>query len=208
VSRLVRRRGVPFLAAAVATLAIVPSAHAGMLVASVPDCAAQSLSQPFVAWLDPASYVLAPGGAFEASDQEWSLAGEASAQLGNEPWNVGSADDRRSLALPAGSAATSPTMCVGIGHPDLRVFTRRTGGTALSTLRVDVQFEDLAGDVQTLTIGHVAGGSWALSEQIPVVANLLPLLPGDMTPVRFSFTPEDGASWAIDDVYVDPWKGG
>ncbi len=36
------------------------------------------------------------------------------------------------------------------------------------------------------------------------MANLLPLLPPDMTAVRFKFAPLLGGSWQIDDVYVDP----
>ena len=37
-----------------------------------------------------------------------------------------------------------------------------------------------------------------------MLANLLPLLPGEMTAVAFRFTARGGASWAIDDIYVDP----
>jgi hypothetical protein len=44
---------------------------------------------------------------------------------------------------------------------------------------------------------------------MPVIANLLPLLPGELTPVRFRFTPVGlGAAWQIDDVYVDPFRAG
>ena len=39
-----------------------------------------------------------------------------------------------------------------------------------------------------------------------MVGNLLPLLPGDMTPVEFRFTPLLGGDWQIDDVYVDPFR--
>jgi hypothetical protein len=38
-----------------------------------------------------------------------------------------------------------------------------------------------------------------------MLANLLPLLPGQQTPVRFKFTAIAG-SWQIDDVYVDPYQ--
>ena len=38
-----------------------------------------------------------------------------------------------------------------------------------------------------------------------VVANLLPLLPGEHTPVAFRFTAL-GGDWSIDDVYVDPYS--
>jgi len=39
---------------------------------------------------------------------------------------------------------------------------------------------------------------------MPVIANLLPLVPGEQTPVAFRFTARRGAV-QIDDVYVDPW---
>jgi hypothetical protein len=204
------RPGVLALAGALVSLAFaVPSAHAGALVASAPSCDTQVLAQPFLPWLDPASYVIAPGGSFEPGTAGWALSAGAAVGPGNEPWFVTSGGDASSLSLPAGSSATSATMCVGIGHPDLRLFVARSGGTSLSTLRVDVLFEDAAGNVQSLTIGHVTGGSaWSLTPQMPIVANLLPLLPGNMTPVRFVFTPEDSAGWSVDDVYVDPWRGG
>jgi hypothetical protein len=107
--------------------------------------------------------------------------------------------------MSAGSSATSASMCVGIEHPTLRFFARN-GGTSVSTLRVDVLFEDSFGAVHSATIGTVAGGSnWQLTPQMPVVVNLLPLLPGEHTAVAFRFTPQGGA-WTIDDVYVDPWQ--
>jgi hypothetical protein len=39
---------------------------------------------------------------------------------------------------------------------------------------------------------------------MPIVANLLPLLPGSKTPVSFRLTALSG-SWTIDDFYVDPF---
>ena len=58
-------------------------------------------------------------------------------------------------------------------------------------------------------LGHAAvgvdlGGAWHPSLPHLVVANLLPLLPPDMTAVRFMFAPFLGGDWQIDDVYVDP----
>jgi len=38
------------------------------------------------------------------------------------------------------------------------------------------------------------------------VANLLPLLPGDHTPVALRFVPQGGGSWLVDDVYVYPFR--
>ena len=55
-----------------------------------------------------------------------------------------------------------------------------------------------------LPIGLVLGnGQWKPSAPMLIIANLLPLFPGDRTPVAFTFTPLLG-EWQIDDVYVDP----
>jgi hypothetical protein len=38
-----------------------------------------------------------------------------------------------------------------------------------------------------------------------ILANLLPLLPGEHTPVAFRFTAV-GGDWSVDDVWVDPYS--
>ncbi|MGH2918577.1 MAG: hypothetical protein ACRDLS_08270 [Solirubrobacteraceae bacterium] len=98
-------------------------------------------------------------------------------------------------------------MCVGIEHPTLRFFAKRTGGSVLGSLRVDVRFEDASGTVRSLTIGAVlaSANTWKATAPMVITANLLALLPGEHTPVEFRFVPQDGSSWAIDDVYVDPF---
>lgn len=206
-SRLSRTR--PFAWALSAAIALVvlfaPSAQAGPLVASAPSCDAQDLSRPFVAWADPASYTLNGGGSFEGDAAGWTLNG-ASVESGNEPYYVHGSGDSHSLSLGGSGSATSSTICVGLEHPDLRFFARNSG-SPFSGLRVEVQFEDASGGVNTLPIGTVGStGSWQPTLPIPVVANLLPLLPGEYTPVAFRFTPTGaGGNWRIDDVYVDPW---
>ena len=61
----------------------------------------------------------------------------------------------------------------------------------------------------TLPIGVDLGGAWHPGLPHAIVANLLALLPPDMTAVRFTFKPLLG-SFGLDDVYVDPrarfWK--
>ncbi|MDQ4041262.1 MAG: hypothetical protein M3141_05885 [Actinomycetota bacterium] len=190
-------------------LALVPaaSAQAGPLVDSVGPCEARTLEQPFLRWLDPARYFLVEGGGFESGSSGWDFNGAARA-AGNETFYVHSSGDRWSLSLPAGSSATSPSTCVGIGEPTLRLFARNSG-SALSTLKVEVLYEDAAGNVRSLAIGLVSGGaSWQPTLPLAVTANLLALLPGDNTPVAFRFTPQGAnGEWRIDDVYVDPWRG-
>jgi hypothetical protein len=165
-------------------------------------CPAQPLTQTFRPWLDPAWYVPAPGGDVEGGGGEWTLSGGAAVADGNEPFLAGD----RSLALPAGSSATTAPMCVGIEHPTVRLFARNTGDPA-SLLTVSVVFRDILGGQRSLAVGTVAArSSWAPTAVMPVVVNLLSLL-GDQD-VSFRFTPVGDGKWTIDDVYVDPYKKG
>lgn len=202
----IRRALAALLTTGAATAVLATPAHAGLLVKAAENCADQGASaQVFKRWLDPFQYVPAPGGHAESEDG-WTLTGGARIVAGNEPWKVGGADHARSLELPRGASATTGVMCVGLGHPTVRFFARRTSGTLLNTLLVEVQFEALGGLLKTLPIGLVVGGrQWQPTLPSVMVANLLPLLPGARTPVRFRFTPLGGATWQVDDVYVDPW---
>src|SRR5207247_9592818 len=128
----------------------------------------------------------------------WSRAG-AAITAANESFSVHGSDDRAALELAPGGSATSAPMCVGIEHPTLRFFARHDGSTA-STLRVDVLYEDATGATQSLTIGRVLGGAeWSPTLVMPVVANLLALVPGQRTAVAFRFTAEGtDPTWHID----------
>jgi hypothetical protein len=200
-----KRCSLLFVCLALAFALAAPAAQAGPLVKSAGDCAASGpLEHPFVRWLDPLGYVLAPGGGFEDGATGWTL-GAASLVAGNNPFYVHGGSDSKSLSIPSGGSVTSPTVCVGLDKPILRFFARSSGGL-LPTLKVDVQFETAGGSVVTLPIGVALPGGWSPTLPLPVLANLLPLLPGNQTPVRFRFTPVGGARWWIDDVYVDPRK--
>ena len=62
-------------------LVVVPSAQAGPLVASAPDCNPQVWEKPFLPWADPANYVLAPTGTLESA-RDWTLDGGADRSWG------------------------------------------------------------------------------------------------------------------------------
>lgn len=203
---LARRIALAGLALAGALAFSAPAAQAGLVVPSSESCEDRALSKPFLPWLDVADYVLAPSGTFENAADGWDLRGGAAVGDGNESFHVSGEADAKSLHLPAGSSAQSAAMCVGIDHPTLRFFVRRNGGTALSSLRVDVLYENRLGLLETLTIGTTGGGSsWAPTSVMVITPSLLPLLPGDYTPVAFRFVPQGSASWQVDDVYVDPF---
>jgi hypothetical protein len=208
VSRPLLRTAIAAVTATVALAAGASSANASLLVASARSCDDQALSKTFMPWWDFADYTALPGADFEGAGNGWSMSGDAEIANGNEPWRVGGASDSHSLSLEAGDSATSPTMCVGIDHPTLRLFAKRDSGgwLSLATLRVDVLFETANGTTASLPIGFVGnGGSWQATSPLLVVANLLPLLPGERTPVAFRFTAQ-GADFSVDDVWVDPYS--
>lgn len=184
-------------------------AEAGMLVASAADCDQQVLEQPFLPWADPARYTLVPNGSFAEGGRSWQLSG-AGVVSENEPFRVRGDHRPASVRVEAGGSATSPALCVGIAHPTLRFFARNDGPVT-STLAVEALFEDSTGSLQSLLLGEVAGHSaWEPTLPLPLVANLLTLLPNERTPVAFRFSVAGGAggAWLVDDVYVDPYSKG
>ena len=202
---LMRRAVVAAISAMAMTGAIAAPANAGILTASAKDCGDESLSQPFAQFGDGSQYKLVQGGSFEGSLADYTLIGGAKVVSGNEPWKVGGSGHGKSLVLPAGSSVITPPACVGLAEPTLRFFAKKNSGL-LSTLAVSVYVKTSLGLVVPVPVGVLLGnGQWKASPKMLIIANLLPLLPGDRTPVAFQFTPLLG-SWQIDDVYVDPFR--
>jgi hypothetical protein len=198
--RIVRAAGAAFAVAA-ASAAISAPAQAGILTKSATNCGDPAISQAFKPWGDQSNYKLVDD--FESGADGWTLSGGAKVVTGDATPKVGTGDDKYSLSLPAGSTAVSPPVCVGLNEPTLRLFARKNSGL-LSTMSVWVDVQTSLNIWVTLPIGVDLGGGWHPSGPYLVVANLLPLLPPDMTAVRFRFAPLLGGSWQVDDVYVDP----
>jgi len=203
----IRRAALAAVAASIAAMAFASTASAGILTASAKDCGNESLSQPFSGFGDKHQYKVVSGGSLEGALTDWTLSGGAKVVAGNEPWKVGGSSHGKSLNLPAGSNAITAPTCVGLAEPTLRFFAKKNSGLlGISTLAVSVYVKTSLGLVVPVPVGVVLGnGQWQATPQMLIVANLLPLLPGDRTPVAFQFTPVLG-SWQIDDVYVDPLR--
>jgi hypothetical protein len=203
------RRALLAATAAIATAAVFAApASAGILTVSAKNCGDETLTQPFSGFGDRANYKLVEGGSFETGATGWTLTRGAKVVGGNEPWTVGGSGHGKSLKLPAGSTAISAPSCVGLAEPTMRFFAKKTRAPLLgvSTLAVSVWVKTSLGLVVPVPVGVVLGnGQWKPTPPMLIVANLLPLLPGDRTPVAFQFTPILG-DWQIDDVYVDPWR--
>jgi hypothetical protein len=193
---------------AIASLLVITAApaNAGVLVKTAIGCTTPPTGQPFARWGDSALYSLVSNGGLESGGTDWSLSG-ASVASGNETYYVHGTSDSNSLYLPAGSSATTRAYCVGLSKPAMRFFARSANTGLLSSLRVDVLFESSLGLTLSLPIGTVSPGSaWGPSPRMLIVANLLPLLPNQQTPVAFRFVPQGSGNWWIDDVYVDPHR--
>jgi hypothetical protein len=200
-----RRLALASLAVA-AMLACLLTLDVGRASATTTLGCAGNVSHPFLRWLDPASYTLAPGGAFEGTISGWKVSGGTSVVVGNEPFKVHGATDARSLSIPAGGSATSAPFCVGLGYPTIRFFA--TGGGLLSPLKVEVIYTTALGTL-THPIGLIpVQRSWSPTPQQLLLANFTGLLSLDglTSTVQLRFTPVGGAGWKIDDLYVDPWK--
>jgi hypothetical protein len=193
------RLSVAFLAAMLALVAFAGSAQA----ASCPSTGAKAA---FAAWGDGHSYVLAPDGGFEAGAAGWSLAGGARVVAGNESYYLNSPADRSSLALPAGSSAGSPPVCMAIDTPTFRMMARNTGDPS-SQLRVTASYK-LLGLLRTQTLGTVtAGSAWVPTTPQSTVLTLATIV-GTLIPsaIEIRIAPLDSkGNWQIDDLYVDPF---
>ena len=167
---------------------------------------------PFLRFLDPLPYTLAPDGGFEAGAAGWKLSGGARVVSGNEPFAL-SGPGSKSLLIPSGGSATSPPMCVGLLLPVVRFVYQ--GGSLLSTMKVEAVWTNTAGGQSSIVLLPVVLGgasNWAPTLPLLQVGGVLNALTlnGLTTNMSFRLTPKGGlfgsGNWRIDDVYVDPWK--
>lgn len=167
-------------------------------------CPDVPLVQPFAPWQDHADYMLAPDGDIEAGAGSWALTGGAAAVEGSEPFAIGAAGDHLSLALPAGSTATTAPMCIAEEHGTMRFLA---SGPASGTLVVYATFTKPDGSEKTFRLGDVQGsGTWAASDVLQMRVNEKADKFGGSLSVTLRFAPRGDAAWQIDGVYVDPYR--
>jgi hypothetical protein len=189
--------------------AVAPSAsQAGLLGTGAASNCDTEASQPFLPWSDDALYVLVAGGSFEAGTPAWTLGRGATVVPGNEPFYVRGASDSRSLLLPGGSSAISPTVCFALGDWHLRFFVRKVNAQP-GSLEVDIVVKSVLGGVLSILDGGTvsASGEWEPSPRIGLLLSNVGCLAGTRA-VSFRFRARGDAAFQIDDVYLDPWKFG
>jgi hypothetical protein len=182
------------------TLLCLPTAGAQAALVSTGACSEAELAQPFARWGDSNSYELVPQGDFEGSLSQWTLSG-AYRLSESEPYGATGVVGGSSLALPVGSSAQSPYMCVNASYPSFRFFARDRG--PLSTVLVQVVYKTPLGAV-AIPLGAVAlSDSWQPTVPMPTGSVLAGLLSGGTAQMVLRFTALTGES-DIDDVFVDP----
>jgi hypothetical protein len=165
--------------------------------ATTQTCQDPIVVQPFTSFGDERDYVLAPFGDFEYSTLDgWSFDGGAG-PIADEGGNG-------ALSLPAGSAATSPAMCIDLNYPTVRFFVRNVLDDD-ADLKVQVMYVDhekayKPHDVKKLK----AKGSYGLTKDIKIDPKRGGKEDG-WRRIAFRFVAaKDKGEFRVDDLYVDP----
>ena len=200
---IIRPRGVRRLAAALFGTVLLIGA-----VPAVTDAACPKLpvTQALTQFGDNSEYALVSGSSFESGAPGWSL---TNAEVVNGEGANGGSD---SLEIEPDGVAVSPTFCVSSEYPSFRFFARQVSGgggdgDGPSSLNVSLRWSQGWGYSRETTVASLQPSSeWTLSPALQL-ASALPLWMRDSTlKVRVVFEPSGGASWAIDDVYIDPYS--
>jgi hypothetical protein len=201
---LSRRSAAP-LGALLALFFVSTAAEAATPTKTDP-CGYGTPSKVFKGFGDNKNYVLAPNGGFEATDPTWTLADGAAVLEGNDTLALGTATDHQSLALPAGSSATSPVTCIASGQPTFRFAARASGGDKHSRLNVEILYTGKKGHKRSAVVGKLrAGEEWAPTKKLAVRLGRVKTHGKLKTAnVKFRFTPVGVGDWQVDDLYLDP----
>jgi hypothetical protein len=192
----VKRWGWPARCVAVAALAL------GAAPASAAACADPPTTVAFAQWGDTSDYFAAPGGTFEGGTGGWTGGSMLSI---NEPWRVAGAGDSQSLRVAENQTVASPVFCASALHPDFRFFARPLTRWSSGALDAYVRYVDPLGITQTVPVGTIDGArDWVVAPKLRLTRDL-PLPDSGELAMQILFTARDGA-WAIDDVFVDPYR--
>ena len=202
----VRKLAMPAALAACAVAAPIAGARGGDKPDKPvdPGCNNPAGTKVFEQFGDQRLYFLAPDGGFEAGAADWNLDG-ASVVDGNESFDLGGDADSKSLALPAGSSATSPAFCIQKGHPKFRFVARRTSGSKKDRLVVHVVYLNGKGKKVTRRAGKLRGGeAWKPTKKLAFALGRAFGKRRKSGDVKLKFKSVGKADWQIDDVYIDP----
>jgi hypothetical protein len=196
---IIRPKGARRVVATVFGVAMLSCAVPAVASASCPTNPSSPLLSEFG---DDAVYSLLSGSSFESGTSGWSL---TNAEVVSEEGATGGST---ALAIEQGGRAVSPTFCVSSEYPSFRFFARPLSvGSSSGSLRVSLQWTDGWGWHHYTQVGSLqpSGSEWTLSPVLSL-AKALPLWGGATLQVRMQFQPTGNSTWAIDNVYIDPYS--
>jgi hypothetical protein len=173
-------------------------------------CSAPQLSNPLLAFKDRRDYFVAPGGDFEDPQLDgWQLEGGATVTGGGSTQAV-LGTQQLSLALPPGSSATSPEMCVDLNYPTFRFFMAQLERDTDAELAVDVIYPALSRNNvrEAKKFRLKAKDGWSLSDDIKLEPQRLGKRSGwRKVAIRFRVKPGNKpAGYRVDDILIDPHR--
>jgi hypothetical protein len=207
-------RKLSLLAAAAAMLLAAPlAAHAGSNLPSEeidkgPGCGDQVFEKVFLAWNDHRDYALAPNGSFESGLDGWTVSEGVEVQPHANSHVA--APGESALFMPADSAAVSPPICLTPDYPAARLFGQTVvPGRSAATLRVQIVFPpaNAGGEPRLKPAGTLRRErTWDATRKFGLKPGQIAKAAGEdgTTMVRLRFTTRRGASWLIDDLFIDP----
>lgn len=202
----------------VATAAVAVLAAIGAGTASAQDgagmpgkytqgCPTFQTAEPFVPWADNGDYFLGPAADFEGSLTGWTVKGGAKIVSGNEKYYVNAPTDSHSLLMPKNATVTSPSICVTLNTPDIRLFYENTT-SASAQLTVNMTYTSNLGKPSTVAVAKITvpkSTGWTLTSPILFLTNIQSILSSNnQTWVTFQFVASN--SLQVDDFFVDPIK--
>ncbi len=190
--------------AALAALLGAGLLSAGVTSTAAADCPHTTSSPAFARFGDLASYSLAPRGSFESGARGWSLSG-ARVTDGNESYNL--VPGYHSLAIAGFGNAVSPWICRSSGSPSFRLCVRRGRTDEDDALTVSLRWVNLLGiTVNTPVASLDPTSAWTPTPVLQLGSSVPLWLPGSSLNVALVFSSGGEGTWAIDDVYIDPYS--
>ena len=138
---------------------------------------------------------------FESGFSSWTSGGGATIVSGNETSYLNSRSDTHAVNLPANAWVKTGAICTNPNDQTVRLMVKGTSGQ----LKFDAYVVS-GGNIRTWSgqVDAKSGTSWRASQIIQFALGNQYL---GATTIQLTFT-AIGATWQVDDIYVDPFKGG
>ena len=196
---IIRPNGVRRIAGAVLGAAVLIGSAPAIASAA---CPTSPSTAALASYGDSSAYTLLTGGSFESGAPGWSLSNAA------VTGGSGANGSVHSLVIQPNGTAVSPTLCVSTEYPSFRFFVRQVSGASpISSLNVSLRWTILGMLPVTTQVATLKPGtSWTLTPVLSL-AKALPLLSStQVLTISVAFQSSFGGTWAIDDVYIDPYS--